>query len=166
MIIRKLQSQDLQILLTITNELPEWFTKIARHEFIPTDLRHQEGFVAVNGSEPIGFITLYVAEGRLNIGWLGVRKACQRQGTGTLLLRRAEERARELGIRELATCTLGESVDYVPYKQTRKFYFKNGFTVYQRSKTDNPEFPEELRIKKLVTQPSSETAAVLLHRSI
>ena len=67
-------------------------------------------------------MTLYVAEGRLHIGWLGVDKAFQRQGIGSRLIAAAEMRARDIGIDELATYTLGDSVEYQPYEETRRFY--------------------------------------------
>ena len=148
MIIRQLQPEDVSEVLDIAQGLPEWFDEDARYRAIPIDLRHQEGFIALQGGKAVGFITLYVSEGHLNIGWLGVCKENQRQAIGALLLKRAEEYAKELGICEMVTLTLGDSVDYAPYEQTRAFYFKNGFTIYQRSKTDNPSCPEEIRIKK------------------
>jgi GNAT superfamily N-acetyltransferase len=106
--------------------------------------------VAERQGKVVGFITLYVAEGRLNIGWLGVRRDLHRQGIGRLLLDKAEEVARSLGIRELATYTLGDGVHYEPYERTRQFYFANGFQVYQRSQTDNPGCPEEIKISKMI----------------
>ena len=51
----------------------------------------------------------------------------------------------------IATVTLGESVDYPPYEATRAFYKKHGFAVYQRNQTDNPNCPEELKLKKVIT---------------
>ena len=36
---------------------------------------------------------------------------------------------------ELATYTLGVGVDYAPYEQTRAFYLKHGFKIYQKNKT-------------------------------
>ncbi len=98
----------------------------------------------------MGFITLYVAEGRVNIGWLGVHPDYHRRGIGGRLLQAAEDYCRDIGILELATYTLGDSVDYRPYELTRSFYFKYGFRVYQRSQTDNPSCPEEMKLKKLI----------------
>jgi GNAT superfamily N-acetyltransferase len=158
MVIRRLTSEDHAAAVAIAEALPEWFDATARRLSIPTDLKHQDGFVAWHDDTAVGFITLYVAEGRLNIGWLGVRKEHQRRGIGQALLRKAEDRARDLGIREIATCTLGDGVDYPPYEQTRGFYFGNGFRVYQRSKTDNPGCPEEIRIKKEVDQQGASPA--------
>ena len=64
----------------------------------------------------------------------------------------AEEFGRQLGLAEIATYTLGDAVDYEPYESTRRFYFARGFKVYQRSTTDNPGCPEEIKIKKQLAQ--------------
>ena len=137
-------------ILTIVENLPEWFDETARSRSVPTDLRHQQGFVAVADQKVVGFVTLYVAEGRLHIGWLAVDMGYQRQGIGSQLLEAAEMKARNLGINELATYTLGESVEYQPYDLTRSFYWKCGFKVYKRSRTDNPGCPEEIWISKRI----------------
>lgn len=137
-------------ILTVVENLPEWFDETARSRSVPTDLRHQAGFVAVSDHRVVGFITLYVAEGRMHIGWLAVDKPLQRQGVGSRLLDAAVAKARELRIDELATYTLGESVAYRPYALTRRFYRKHGFRVYKRSRTDNPGCPEEIWISKQI----------------
>ncbi len=137
-------------ILRIVENLPEWFDETARTRSLPTDLRYQIGFVAASDQRVAGFITLYVTEGRLHIGWLAVDKRMQRQGLGSLLLESAESKARQLGIDELATYTLGESVSYPPYEMTRSFYRKHGFRVYKRTRTDNPGCPEEIWISKRV----------------
>ena len=134
----------------IVDILPEWFDETARTRSVPTDLRHQLGFVAVSNQRVIGFVTLFVTEGRLHIGWLAVDKPFQRQGIGSRLLDAAESKAREMGIDELATYTLGDRVSYKPYEVTRSFYWKHGFKVYKRSRTDNPGCPEEIWISKHV----------------
>ena len=92
----------------------------------------------------IGFITLYVTEGRLHIGLARRKQAVAKAGTWEPVTEAAESKARELGVDELATYTLGESVAYPPYEATRSFYWKHGFKVYKRSKTDNPGCPEEI----------------------
>lgn len=135
-------------ILAAAEDLPEWFDESAREKSIPIDIRYQEGFVAVSAQRVVGFVTLYVAEGRLHIGWLGVAREFHRQGIGTRLLAAAEMKARELKIDELATYTLGDSVDYEPYDLTRNFYWKRSFSVYKRSKTDNSGCPEEIWISK------------------
>ena len=138
-------------ILTIVEALPEWFDEIARTKSIPIDIRNQDGFVAIRGRHVCGFITLYVSEGRLHIGWLAVERGLQRQGIGSRLLDAAVTKARAMGISELATYTLGDSVDYAPYDVTRRFYRKYGFDVYKRAMTDNPGCPEEIWISKRVS---------------
>jgi GNAT superfamily N-acetyltransferase len=130
--------------------LPEWFDERAKTTSIPIDIRHQRGFVAERQGKVVGFITLYVAEGKLNIGWLGVQHDLHRQGIGRSLLAKAAEVARDLGIRALATYTLGDGVDYEPYERTRQFYFANGFEVYQRNQTDNDGCLEEIKLAKRI----------------
>ena len=104
--------------------------------------------MAVASGDVLGFVSVYVSEGRLNIGWIGVRKSHHRRGIGLQLLEKVEERARTMHIAEIAVMTLGDSVDYPPYERTRSFYMKHGFAEHQRSKTDNPGCPEELRLVK------------------
>ena len=145
---RPIQEQDHADILAVAEALPEWFDADARRRAIPTDLRHQHGLVALSDGKIVGFITLFFAEGRLNIGWLGVNPDYQRNGIGTKLLDGAEEFGRQHGVTEIATCTLGDGVRYEPYETTRRFYLSRGFAVYQRSKTDNPGCPEEIKIKK------------------
>ena len=134
--------------IQVAQALPEWFDADSRNRAIPIDLRFQDGFVAVEGGQILGFITLYVAEGRVNFGWMGVMPDCQGRGIGGRLMAAAEGYRREKGVSELATYTLGDGVDYAPYEATRAFYFSRGFKVYQRSQTDNPSCPEEIKIMK------------------
>jgi len=152
--IRPTEEIDHAACLAVARTLTEWFTEDAQERAVPVDMKHQRGFLAESSGRVVGFITLFVAEGRLNIGWLAVHRDHHRRGIGGRLVARAEELAVEMGLTEIATYTLGDSVDYEPYEQTRAFYFKHGFQVYQRSRTDNPECPEEIRIKKAVGQPS------------
>ena len=143
-------NDDIPGINEVTSSLPEWFDADARMRSIPIDLCHQTVYVAENTGLIVGFITLYVAEGRLIIGWLGVKSDRQRSGIGKLLLNAAEEFGRDLNLKEISTYTLGEGVDYWPYKSTRAFYYSQGFHIYQRSITDNKGCPEEIKIKKTI----------------
>jgi GNAT superfamily N-acetyltransferase len=149
--VRPMIDSDHAAILDLVAGLSDWFDLDAQTRGIPIDLKHQRGFVAERSGQMVGFITLFVAEGRLNIGWLGVNKKNQREGLGSRLLAAAEGVAREWGIDELATYTLGDGVKYPAYEQTRAFYVKHGFKVYQRNRTDNPGCPEEIKISKKVT---------------
>lgn len=150
--IRPTDANDYPAILHVVESLPEWFDEDARLRAIPIDIKHNNGFVAVSSGDIVGFITLNVADGHLHIGWLGVRSDCRRQGIGRRLLLAAEQTARDMGIAELATVTLGEGVDYPPYEATCAFYTKHGFEVFQRNKTDNPNCEEEIKISKKVAQ--------------
>ncbi len=148
--IRVMKDTDSQGIRELVNELPEWFDEDARNRAIPSDLRHQKTFVAVEQDRALGFITLFFAEGRLNIGWLAVRRDYRGKGIGSALLKLSEEFGRRHGIEEIATYTLGDAVEYEPYEATRGFYFRQGFEVYQRNTTDNPGCPEEIKLKKTI----------------
>ena len=149
--IRDYTERDYSQTLAIAERLPEWFDKDARERAIPLDLKHQKVFVAEENNTIRGFISLFIAEGRLNIGWLAVDSSMHGKGIGKLLLKKAEIFGKQNGIEEITTCTLGDSVDYPPYASTREFYWRNGFEIYQRSKTDNEGCPEEIKIKKRIT---------------
>ena len=86
----------------------------------------------------------------MHIGWLAVDKPFQRQGIGGRLLDAVESKARQMGIVELATYTLGDSVTYQPYEVTRSFYWKYGFKGVQAIQDRQPGCPEEIWISKQV----------------
>jgi GNAT superfamily N-acetyltransferase len=149
---RPIQESDHAGIMAVVETLHDvWFNDAAYNHDIPSDLRHQHGFVALADGEAVGFITLFFAEGKLNIGWLGVRRERRGEGIGSQLLAAAEEFGRQHGMTEIATYTVGDGVDYEPYEATRAFYFRRGFTVYQRNNTDNPDCPEEIKLKKRIT---------------
>lgn len=75
-IIRPLIVSDYSEVDKIVASLPEWFDEQARTISIPIDIKHQRCFVAERQGKVVGFITLYVVEGKLNIGWLGVQTIC------------------------------------------------------------------------------------------
>ena len=146
----QMAEEHLEQVLQLIEALPDWFDIDARTRAMPIDLLFQEVFVAEDEGRIVGFITLYIAEGRVNIGWLGVHPEDQRKGIGSQLIKAAEDFSRQMEIDELAVYTLGDSVDYEPYESTRAFYLKHGFTIYQRTQTDNPGCPEEIKLKKYV----------------
>lgn len=146
--IRGMSQSDLPAILDLVSELADWFDEDARQRSMPIDLRHQDGLVAVDGNQVLGFLTWYVAEGRANIGWLAVDRAWRRRGIGRSLVDALTVHVKPTGIQEIATYTLGDSVEYAPYAETRAFYFSNGFAVYERMMSDNPSCPEAIKIKR------------------
>jgi GNAT superfamily N-acetyltransferase len=151
MTVRPMAASDEPAVLEVVATLSDWFDDDARNRSIPIDLRHHMTFVADDAGRVVGFISLHVFNGRLDISWMGVRNECRGRGIGTRLLDRAEELGRAWGLHEITTFTLGDTVDYEPYEFTRRFYLRNGFEVYQRNQTDNPGCPEEWRLKKRIT---------------
>ncbi|MBN1518388.1 GNAT family N-acetyltransferase [Candidatus Sumerlaeota bacterium] len=89
--VRPIIAADHAAIVKLVAELPEWFSERTRNHAIPVDLKHQIGFVAEEAGAILGFITLFVYEARLNIGWMAVAKNCHRRGAGGLLLARAEQ---------------------------------------------------------------------------
>jgi GNAT superfamily N-acetyltransferase len=157
--IRRYKESDHKGVLEVAESLPEWFDADARARAIPTDLRHQVVYVASESGKIIGFISLYVAEGRVFIGWLGELRSRRGSGIGKKLLGAAEQFGWKSGLNEIATHTLGDSVNYLPYEYTRAFDFTQGFKVYQRAQTDNKGCPEELKIKKPIAQQGAQPDA-------
>ena len=149
---RHIQDEDFTGIVNVAKALPDWFDEDARTRSIPIDLRHQQGFVALSDGQIVGFVTLFIDQGRVNIGWLGVHPEHHRKGIGTILLHCAEDFGVRYNIAEISTHTLGGGVDYKPYERTRQFYLSQGFKIYQTSKTDNPGCPEEIKIKKKIAQ--------------
>ena len=66
-LIRALVEADYSEVIEIVAGLPDWFDDAASIS-VPIDIKHQRGFVAERQGKVVGFMTLYVAEGKLNIG--------------------------------------------------------------------------------------------------
>jgi GNAT superfamily N-acetyltransferase len=150
--IRSACDGDHQGILDLVASLPEWFAGDPTDRAIPIDIRFNDCFVAEHDGTIVGFATIHVGDGRLNIGWMGVQRDLQRQGIGSRLLGAVEQAARSMGLREIATVTVGEGADCPAFEATRSFYISHGFTVFQSSTTDNPECPEEIKLKKQVAR--------------
>jgi GNAT superfamily N-acetyltransferase len=151
--VRPFEPRDSEAVEGIVESLGDWFDERARTRSIPTDLRHQDAHVALLAETVAGFMTLFVSQGRLNIGWIGVHRDLRRRGVGSALIESAAATALDSGIGVIATTTLGGGIEYEPYESTRAFYRRQGFEVYQTDVTDNPSCPEEIRISKIVAPP-------------
>jgi len=146
-IIRKYVTTDFEQLIEIAKTLPEWFTA-GGIKHMSIDLRFQHGFVTLNDSRIVGFLSFFVNESVAQIGWMGVLSEFHHQGIGQKLVGRLISELKKAGIRELRVNTLGDSVEYEPYARTRAFYRRIGFKDFQRIKQDNPECPELLILVK------------------
>lgn len=145
--ISRMTTEDLQPILKIAHQLPQFFTAKGL-ELIRIDLQSQKGFVYRSNDRIVGFITYFSNQGIGEIGWMGVLPDHQSQGLGSKLLQNLKLELIKNNCRTLVVKTLDESVDYKPYEKTRKFYLKNGF---QKSHIihhpENPEYEAELVLK-------------------
>lgn len=138
------QAGDLVQILEIARALPSWFTQSGIRS-MQVDLRYQPGWVATLEDRIVGFISFFVNQGKAEIGWIGVLPDLHRGGIGRLLLEQLITLLRAEQIAELYVHTLGDSVEYEPYRKTRAFYRGMGFQDFKRiANPDNPECEEDL----------------------
>ena len=138
------RTSELDQVVEIAQSLPEWFTP-GGMRLIRADLRFQNGFVAVKERKLIGFVSFFVNQGKAEIGWMGVHPECHRCGIGRKLLARLTQELRAAQVREVFVHTLGDAVEYEPYRKTRAFYTSMGFKEFKRiSQPENPECEEDL----------------------
>lgn len=145
--IRNYEKSDFQKIIDITKALHKWFTENGIR-YMQIDLRYQQGFVALNDSGIVGFLTFFVTEGIGHIGWIGILPELHRQGIGRKLVEQLISELNQEGIHELRVNTLGDSVDCEPYERTRAFYRGIGFEDFQRIEQNDPECPEQLIMVK------------------
>lgn len=132
--VRELTDADAKCLITkrIMHALPEWFSPPEDIEKKADTHRNYPFFVAVNNSEPVGFLCLKIHnKDTADIFNLGVLKDYHRQGVGSQLVSLAEDFLRHRGFRFLTVKTLDSSAEYEPYERTRNFYKKMGFTALE-----------------------------------
>jgi ribosomal protein S18 acetylase RimI-like enzyme len=144
MIIRMMKSQDHLSSLEIAKSLPQWFTAKGL-EMLQSDLNSQMGLIAHDDHQVLGFCIYSIENNSATIHWMGCNSHQRRKGIGLSLLIELKRILKPQGIQSLFVGTLGESVDYEPYEQTRSFYRKNGFRDYRVIKhLNNSEQEEEL----------------------
>ena len=95
-------------------------------------VRTQEGLVAVEEGEVVGFLTLRRHDPRsAEITWMAVRAARRRHGIGRRLIERAVDDLSRDGVELLSLLTVAESEpeerDSDNYADTRAFYRAVGF---------------------------------------
>ncbi|WP_206203837.1 GNAT family N-acetyltransferase [Thermococcus sp. 21S9] len=90
-------------------------------------MREETTFVAVEGSDVLGFVTVKPANRKaLKILWMAVRRELRGKGIGTELLHFVEKWAKERDFELLVVKTSGD-LSYKPYDETRRFYERRGF---------------------------------------
>ena len=147
--LESIKKEDHNDILNIMKSLDKWFDENALKNIV-IDLKYHKGYIAKDKDEIIGFITYFVYEGIGNIGWVGVKTNYQNKKIGKKLLERIESDFKENSIGTIQVYTLSDKVEYEPYESTRIFYYNNGFKDYRRVKTNNPNCPEELYLRKIL----------------
>ncbi len=143
--IRPLAPIDAEACDAIVAGLPEWFGMEQGVRDCAEAVRSQDGFVAVEDAETLGFLTW---EGRkpgvAEITWMAVRSDTRRRGVGRALLSSLAARLRAEGATRLDVKTLSDRDPYPPYAETRAFYLANGFTKVAELDIWGPENPAVL----------------------
>jgi GNAT superfamily N-acetyltransferase len=127
--IRELTPDDAEACDAILLTLPTFFGHEGGRQQCAEAVRTQKGFVAVDGGEVIGFLTLSPSQDTLEITWMAVRNDRRRSGAGRALV----DAAAAFAGRPLSVFTAGPSSpepDADPddnYEGTRDFYRKMGF---------------------------------------
>jgi GNAT superfamily N-acetyltransferase len=132
--IRQLAVSDAEACDAIVSTLPYHFGHEEGRRECAGAIRAQRGFVAEDGGEVVGFLTL---ESRfdecLEVTWMAVRADRRRQGVGRALLDRVASDAWAEGRQFLLVLTVSPSdgADEIPdgYQATRAFYEANGFIL-------------------------------------
>ncbi len=96
----------------------------------PRAISEHHVWVALAQDRIAGFVVLVPAPGHLLLENVAVSPADQGLGIGVLLLRRAEERARELGLREIRLYTNAAMTENLAY------YPRHGYTPTHRARED------------------------------
>jgi len=112
----------------ILSELPDWFGIPEANAGYANDAETMPTWLARDSGAVVGLMILkrHFPESA-EIWLLATRLALRRTGIGRALVAAGETEARSDGVRFLSVKTLGPSVPYEPYEETRAFYRALGF---------------------------------------
>jgi GNAT superfamily N-acetyltransferase len=147
--IRPLGPADASACDAIIAALPEWFGDEQGIRDCAEAVRTQDGLIAHDGDEVVGFLTWTRDDGVAEITWMATRPDRRRSGAGRLLIDALVARSVDDGVRELHVKTLSEREPYPPYEQTRAFYRAMGFAAVQELDIWGPENPAVLFVRPL-----------------
>jgi XTP/dITP diphosphohydrolase len=137
----------------VLRALPDWFgIEAALMQFV-REAAELPMFVAVDGSTPVGFITLRRhSDCAWEIHAIGVRPDQHRRGLGRRLLAEGELWLCDRRAEYLTLKTLAPSAESEPYERTRAFYGAMGFRPLMELPTLwSPENPCLIMIKPLAS---------------
>ena len=129
--IRSLERADAAGVQDLAKRLDKWFNAEGLAQ-MSRDLETHPGLVAQADGRILGFVTWSASDSETaNLSWMGVVEERRRSGIGRALLAAMMPRLRAEGFLTLEVSTVADSVDYVPYAETRAFYRAMGFVDFR-----------------------------------
>jgi len=133
--IRIATPKDKKESLVIARNLKEWFNKEGLKN-MKIDFEINNLVIVADKNRVVGFLCYSSENGKIKILWVGIRRESHRKGVGKFLLNWLEKESKKYELKIIEVETLTDKDSYAPYKDTREFYFKNGFKKvgYKKSK--------------------------------
>ena len=133
----KATKKDQEEARRIATELKDWFNKEGLKN-MKIDFELNNLVVAIENDKVKGFLCYSSYSGKMLLMWMGVERGAQRKGVGQQLLHWLEKEGQKFGFHSIEVETLPDEDDYEPYKQTRAFYYKNGFepVLYKKARIE------------------------------
>ena len=136
--VRPLRIDDAPACDAVIATLPYFFGDPSGIKDCAKAVRSQRGWVADDGGDVIGFITVApTTDETMEITWMAVRAYRRQSGVGRLLIEKAFDDARAAGARMMLVKTAGPSGDKADeqpddnYGGTRAFYKRMGFVALE-----------------------------------
>jgi ribosomal protein S18 acetylase RimI-like enzyme len=149
-VIRKLRTEDEEICDAIVADLPGWFGMEEGRNDCARAVRTQDGLVALQDGEVLGFLTWVKPRPRsAEITWMAVKAGRHREGHGRRLIQTLVDSLAAQGVRLLAVKTLSEEDPDPGYAKTRAFYEAMGFVPTMGLSIWGPENPALLLIRPI-----------------
>jgi GNAT superfamily N-acetyltransferase len=119
-----------RLIEALTQRLPQWFAQSDANLHYAEQAELLDGWVARIDGQPAGLLLLKRhSPASAEIYWLGVDPDRHRRGIGRALIEAVERRLKDEQARFLFVMTLHPDVDYEPYRRTRAFYGRLGFSL-------------------------------------
>lgn len=151
--IRSIEDRYLKSKITsdILTTLPEWFgIEESINEYI-LGVKDSLYYLILKDDKYIGFFSIKIvnkvtAELYVN----GIVKEYHRKGIGGYSIKYIEDSLRSRGIKILIVKTVGEGLNNIPYKNTRRYYTKVGFLPLEEIVGIWGDIPCLIMIKSLI----------------
>jgi ribosomal protein S18 acetylase RimI-like enzyme len=142
-------STDAEACDRIVAGLPGWFGLEQGRADCAEAVRTQQGLVAEEGGQVVGFLTYEVSAGAAEITWMGVAAENRRSGNGRALITALVNELATQGVGELRVKTISDRDPDPGYAETRAFYLAMGFTPERELDIWGPDNPAVLMVRRL-----------------